>query len=84
MKEYAISAADEAQNREMMGVVWSVFQTLRPREQVVIARRFFFGLSFAKIGNELNVSGGRIRQVYIKAIRKMRHEIQSRILCDEL
>jgi DNA-directed RNA polymerase sigma subunit (sigma70/sigma32) len=73
MNEYAMSAADEAQQRETLGVVWLVIQTLTPREQAVVVRRFFLGLTFAAIGKAQGLTGARIAQVYHKAIRRMRY-----------
>ena len=77
-----MSAADDAQKRETLGVVWSVIQTLTPREQVVVMRRIFLGLTFAAIGREQGVCACRIAQVYHKAIRKMRHPVRLRALLD--
>ena len=81
-KQYADSPASELQQREILGVVWSVIQTLTPREQTVVVRRFFLGLTFAAIGREQGVCGCRIAQVYHKAIRKMRHPVRLRVLLD--
>jgi RNA polymerase sigma factor (sigma-70 family) len=47
-------------------------QTLTPRELKVIQHRFVEGLSLEEAGKEMGVSGARLRQIEIKALRKMK------------
>lgn len=59
-----------------------VLATLNEREQRVIRLRF--GLddgrsrTLKEIGEELNVTGVRVRQIECKALRKLRHPSKSR------
>lgn len=53
-------------------------ETLSPREQDVLHRRFFDGETLREIGDRQGVQQERIRQLEAKALRKMRHPSRSR------
>ena len=65
-----------------------VLETLSPREQLVIKRRFGLDGNGARtledVGSELGVTRERIRQIEDKAFRKLRHPSRSRRLKDYL
>lgn len=71
----------EKHNRIMMAI-----ETLTPREQMVIIKRF--GLdggreyTLDEIGKEIGVTRERVRQIEGKALRKLRHCSRSRIFAD--
>ena len=71
----------EKHNRIMMAI-----ETLTPREQMVLIKRF--GLdggreyTLDEIGKEIGVTRERIRQIEFKALRKLRHCSRSRIFAD--
>ena len=62
----------------------AVLSTLTPREARILSLRY--GLTdgiehtLADVGNALNVTRERIRQIEVKALRKMRHPSRGRIL----
>ena len=62
----------------------AVLSTLTPREARILSLRY--GLTdgiehtLADVGNAMNVTRERIRQIEVKALRKMRHPSRGRIL----
>lgn len=70
----------------LRGRIDTVLSTLAPREKRILELRF--GLkgghsrTLGEVGRELNVSGDRIRQIEARALRKLRHPVNSRLLKD--
>ncbi|MDD4816084.1 MAG: RNA polymerase sigma factor RpoD [Clostridia bacterium] len=66
--------------------LFSIIETLTPREQKVIKMRY--GLddnrtrTLEEVGREFNVTRERIRQIEAKALRKLRHPTRSKKLVD--
>jgi RNA polymerase sigma factor (sigma-70 family) len=63
--------------------VENVLKTLTPREEKIIRARFGIGepaKTYEEVGGNIGVGRERIRQIEMKAIRKMRHPERSRIL----
>ncbi len=58
--------------------------SLTPREERVVRMRFGIGMSadhtFAEVGQQFSVSRERIRQIEVKALRKLKHPHRSKIL----
>ncbi len=72
-------------NREMLRErIRSVLDRLSLREQEVIKRRFGIdhesGCSLEELGKRFKVSRERIRQIEVRAIRKLQHPLGSRLL----
>ena len=65
-----------------------VLSTLTPREEKVLRLRFGLDDGYARtleeVGKEFNVTRERIRQIEMKALRKLRHPSRSRKLKDYL
>lgn len=61
-----------------------VLSTLSPKEAMVIRKRFGLGedtpLTLEEVGQEFEVTRERIRQIEVKAIRKLKHPSRSRWL----
>jgi len=51
---------------------------LTEREQIAVKCRLKDGLTWRKVGNELGVTDSRAQQIYLKAIRKLRHPARAR------
>ena len=76
---------DELPKRDMteteLPKLFSVFDTLTARERRIIEMRFGFGYEMMPrpaIGEELGVSADRVKQVELKALKKLRHESRAR------
>ena len=69
-------------NRELKERIEEALDTLTPREKIILELRF--GLNgdepktLEEVAKEFNVRGERIRQIEVKALRKMRHPKRSR------
>lgn len=61
-----------------------VLQTLTPREERVLRKRFGIGVDSAhtleEVGHDFDVTRERVRQIEAKALRKLRHPSRSKIL----
>jgi RNA polymerase primary sigma factor len=61
-----------------------VLQTLTPREERVLRKRFGIGVDTAhtleEVGHDFDVTRERVRQIEAKALRKLRHPSRSKIL----
>lgn len=51
---------------------------LTPKEKYVLERRYYNNLTLEAVGNEINVTRERVRQIEAKAIMKMRRSYKSR------
>lgn len=84
--ENAPAPAEVASNAMMREQLQEVLHTLTPREEKVIRLRF--GLedgqahTLEEVGKEFNVTRERIRQIEVKALRKIRHPGRSKKLRD--
>jgi RNA polymerase primary sigma factor len=86
--EDAVSASpqEDTTNRLLKQQVEEVLSSLTPRERTILALRF--GLedgrsrTLEEVGKELRVTRERIRQIEVKALRKLRHPSRSSLLKD--
>ena len=84
----APAPADAASHTMLREQLMEVLDTLTPREEKVLRRRF--GLEDGRsrtpeeVGKEFNVTRERIRQIAAKALRKLRHPSRSKKLKDFL
>jgi RNA polymerase sigma factor (sigma-70 family) len=61
--------------------VENVLDSLTLREKRAIISRYFYGLTYREIAREFNVkSKERVRQICVKALRKLRHPSRSNLL----
>ena len=84
--EKSESAEDKINEQERHNTLIKAIETLTPREQEVIYRRFglngYRTYTLDEIGNEFGVTRERVRQIEQKALRKLRHPSRSRIMHD--
>ncbi len=78
------SPLESAINYDLSEQVRRVLQTLTPREEKVLRRRFGIGEAadhtLEEVGQEFDVTRERIRQIEAKALRKLRHPSRSKRL----
>jgi RNA polymerase primary sigma factor len=79
---------DELIAHEMRMEIEAILNTLDEREQVVMRKRFGFDeddkLVLQQIGEELNISRERVRQIEAQALRKLRSAARKKRLRDYL
>jgi RNA polymerase primary sigma factor len=84
----AIQPLDNATNQSLKEQIRKALSTLKPREQIILKLRY--GLddgrarTLEEVGLEFSVTRERIRQIELKAIRKLRHTNRSLKLKDYL
>jgi len=82
--EKAISPFKTLENREAYGRIEQVLSSLTEREEKIIRMRFGIGVSsehtLEEVGKYFNLTRERIRQIEIKALRKLRHPVRSKEL----
>ena len=76
---YALRPVSEKESPpNLLGAVESQLDTLAERERQALHLRYRDGLTLAKIGESLGVSGEYAGKIIAKAIRKMRHPSRMR------
>ncbi len=79
-----LSPLDIAINGDLRTQIEKVLCTLNPKEAKIIKRRFGIGEDFPhtleELGQEFDVTRERIRQIEVKAIRKLKHPARSKWL----
>jgi len=85
VKQLTAGSLDEhIAHNELRSRLESVLQTLTPREEAVLKKRFGFEdghvATLEDVGKEFAVSRNRIRQIEGTALRKLRHPMRSRRL----
>ena len=78
------TAEDAVNLSELKTAVTAALETLKPREERVLRKRFGIGLgadyTLEEIGKEFSVTRNRIREIEAKALRKLKHPSQARKL----
>jgi RNA polymerase primary sigma factor len=82
--EKAISPFKTLENSEASGRIEQVLSSLTEREERIIRMRFGIGISsehtLEEVGKYFNLTRERIRQIEIKALKKLRHPARSKVL----
>jgi RNA polymerase sigma factor (sigma-70 family) len=68
----------EFSQAEVDTILSPLIERLPPRQRQVIQKRFFENLSAAEIGKALGISGSRVQQIELQAIRWLRKEVMLR------
>ena len=79
-----VSPLDKAINDDLHDQIEIALRTLSPKEEKILRWRFGIGLdaphTLEEIGQEFDVTRERIRQIEVKALRKLKHPSKSRLL----
>jgi len=82
--ENEFSPADTVTNNDLKERVREVLKTLTPREEKVLKMRFGIDVAsehtLEEVGKDFSVTRERIRQIEVKALRKLRHPSRSKKL----
>ena len=82
--EAAADRFSSIEKKERTKAIDTVLGTLNERERFVIERRFGIGVSrprtLEEVGNELNISKERVRQIEAAALRKLRNPRRAKVL----
>lgn len=82
--ENEFSPADTVTNSDLKERVREVLKTLTPREEKVIKMRFGIDVAsehtLEEVGKDFGVTRERVRQIEVKALRKLRHPSRSKKL----
>lgn len=82
------SPLQEAINGDLCNKVQKILGSLNEKEAMVLCRRFGIGndspLTLEEIGQEFDVTRERIRQIEVKALKKLKHPSRSKWLRDFL
>lgn len=83
-----LSPLDTAIQEDLKASINKILHTLSPKEEIVIRKRFGIGEDWPhtleEVGQALDVTRERIRQIEVKAIRKLKHPSRSKWLRDFL
>ena len=74
----------ETENKEISDVLFKVIGSLTSRETEVINRHIFGDESIEEIAKSMGVTRERVRQIHMKALRKMRHPVRRVPIMDAL
>ena len=84
----AVTPSDSVSSTMLKETLLSVLNSLTPREEKVLRRRYGVDdgrpRTLEEVGKEFNVTRERIRQIETKALRKLRHPSRSKHLKDFL
>jgi RNA polymerase primary sigma factor len=82
--ENELSPADAVVNNDLKERVRTVLKTLTPREEKVLKMRFGIDVAsehtLEEVGKDFGVTRERVRQIEVKALRKLRHPSRSKEL----
>jgi RNA polymerase primary sigma factor len=82
--EKSISPFKTLENNEASGRIEEVLASLTEREEKIIRMRFGIGVNsehtLEEVGKYFNLTRERIRQIEIKALKKLRHPARSKLL----
>jgi RNA polymerase primary sigma factor len=83
-----LSPLDAVIHEDLKAHIDRILCTLSPKEEMVIRKRFGIGEdsphTLEEVGQEFDVTRERIRQIEVKAIRKLKHPARSKWLRDFL
>jgi len=82
--ENEFSPSETVENTDLKDQVRAVLKTLAPREEKVLKMRFGIDVAseytLEEVGKDFSVTRERIRQIEVKALRKLRHPSRSKKL----
>lgn len=83
-EKFYINDFSGVEQEETKKLLWKAISTLTQREQEVIRMRFTDEITFDECAEILGLSKERVRQIEVKALRKLRHPSRIGIFVDAL
>lgn len=77
---YVIDFEKQMEHRELCRKINEILQDFSPRYRRVLIGRIWDNMTYREIGEELGVTTERIRQMYMKMLRMLKHPKRSSIL----
>lgn len=62
--------------------LWHILQTLTPREQEMILKKYRDEMTLEEVANDYGLTRERIRQIIVKGLRKLRHPVRIKYIKD--
>lgn len=84
---YAIDFEKQMERRELCRKINEMLKEFSPRYRRVIIGRIWDNMTYKQLGEELGVTTERVRQMYLKTLRILKHPKRSHILgeyCDDI
>lgn len=72
---YSITPERECENREMMEKVEKALSTLTPQEKKIFCLKFYSGINYSEIADDLKISESTARVVYMNSLKKIRGKL---------
>lgn len=79
-----LKAPESEDTTDLDSALEQVIAELKPREQAVIKDRFWNGLTIEQAGKKHRVTGQRIRDIEVHAIRRLRHPEKMKKLAEHM
>ena len=80
-ENHGLTYEENFDTEELKRVVEDVLCALTPREAKILRLRFGIGVpsdqTLKEVGDQFDITGGRVREIEAKALRKLRHPARS-------
>ena len=70
------SPLDRVLQGERNKELWDALETLNERERLVLTLRYFGEMSYRQIGEELGITANNVGQIRLRALKKLRKELE--------
>lgn len=68
-----------AEKEELKEVLGNALQKLLPRDREVLLKRVYDNKTLEELSNEYHITKERVRQIYLRAVRKIKRTILTKI-----
>lgn len=79
---YAIDFEKQMERRDLYRKLNEIMKTFSERERTIFVSRLQYDIPYKQLGEELGVTSNRVRQIYEKILRMLRHPKRVKILSE--